>query len=191
LENGQFERVGSPETINVDIRVVAATNKDLATAVQDGTFRKDLYYRLNVFPVEVPPLRQRREDIPMLAWSFVQEFSEKMGKKIEMISRKTTEHLQSYEWPGNVRELRNVIERAMILTKGTSLHVDIPQSIDSVHQQDMGLEEFEKNHIIDILSMTGWKVRGKNGGAELLRLKPSTLESKMRKLGIKRPKMSE
>jgi len=98
------------------------------------------------------------------------------------------EHLQSYEWPGNVRELRNVIERAMILTKGTSLHVDIPQSIDSVHQQDMGLDEFEKNHIIDILSMTGWKVRGKNGGAELLRLKPSTLESKMQKLGIKRPK---
>jgi len=188
LENGQFERVGSPETINVDIRVVAATNKDLATAVQDGTFRKDLYYRLNVFPVEVPPLRQRREDIPMLTWSFVQEFSEKMGKKIEIIPRKTMEHLQSYEWPGNVRELRNVIERAMILTKGTSLHVDIPQSIDSVHQQDMGLDEFEKNHIIDILSMTGWKVRGKNGGAELLRLKPSTLESKMQKLGIKRPK---
>ncbi|MGB2864269.1 MAG: sigma 54-interacting transcriptional regulator [Sedimentisphaerales bacterium] len=187
LENGQFERLGSPETINVDIRVVAATNKDLATAVQNGDFRKDLYYRLNVFPIEVPPLRQRREDIPILVWSFVQEFSDKMGKKIKMIPGKTMEQLQSYTWPGNVRELRNVIERAMILTKGTSLHVDIPQSIDSIHQQDMGLEEFEKSHIIDILSITGWKVRGKNGAAELLRLKPSTLESKMQKLGIKRP----
>jgi len=187
LENGQFERLGSPETINVDIRIVAATNKDLAAAVQNGDFRKDLYYRLNVFPIEVPPLRQRQEDIPILVWSFVQEFSDKMSKKIKMIPGKTMEQLQSLAWPGNVRELRNVIERAMILTKGTSLHVDIPQSIDSVHQQNMGLEEFEKNHIIDILSTTGWKVRGKNGAAELLRLKPSTLESKMQKLGIKRP----
>ena len=188
LERGQFERLGSPETINVDIRVVAATNKDLAAAVQNGDFRKDLYYRLNVFPIEVPPLCQRQEDIPILVWSFIQEFSDKIGKKIKMIPGKTMEQLQSYAWPGNVRELRNVIERAMILTKGTTLHVDIPQSIDSAHQQNMGLEEFEKNHIIDILSTTGWKVRGKNGAAELLRLKPSTLESKMQKLGIKRPK---
>ena len=124
----------------------------------------------------------------MLAWSFVQEFSEKMGKKIEMIPRKAMEQLQGYEWPGNVRELRNVIERAMILIKGTSLHVDIPKSIDSAHHHDMGLEEFEKNYITDVLSMTGWRVRGKKGAAELLRLKPSTLESKMQKLGIKRPK---
>jgi len=187
LENGQFERLGSPETINVDIRIVAATNKDLAAAIQNGDFRKDLYYRLNVFPIEVPPLRQRQEDIPMLVWSFVQEFSDKMNKKIKMIPDKTMEQLQSHAWPGNVRELRNVIERAMILTKGTSLQVDIPKSIESTHQRSMGLEEFEKNHIIDILSMTGWKVRGKNGAAELLRLKPSTLESKMQKLGIKRP----
>jgi transcriptional regulator with GAF, ATPase, and Fis domain len=187
LENGQIERVGSPETIDIDIRIVAATNKDLAAAVQNGDFRKDLYYRLNVFPIEVPPLRQRQEDIPILVWSFVQEFSDKMGKKIKMIPGKTMEQLQSHVWPGNVRELRNVIERAMILTKGTSLHVDIPKSIESTTQRSMGLEEFEKNHIIDILSMTGWKVRGKNGAAELLRLKPSTLESKMQKLGIKRP----
>jgi transcriptional regulator with GAF, ATPase, and Fis domain len=188
LEEGQFERVGSPETISIDIRVVAATNKNLATSVRDGNFREDLYYRLNVFPIEVPPLRQRREDIPMLVWPFVQEFSDKMDKKIEMIPRKTMELLQSYAWPGNVRELRNVIERAMILTKGISLHVDMPKSIDSTRLQDMGLEEFEKNHIIDILSMTGWRVRGKNGAAEFLRLKPSTLESKMQKLGIRRPK---
>ena len=187
LDNGQFERLGSPETINVDIRIVAATNKDLAAAVRNGDFRKDLYYRLNVFPIEVPPLRQRQEDIPILVWAFVQEFSDKMGKKIEMIQRKAMDQLQSYAWPGNVRELRNVIERAMILTKGTSLHIEIPQSIETIHQHNMGLEEFEKNHIIEILSMTGWKVRGKNGAAELLRLKPSTLESKMQKLGIIRP----
>jgi len=187
LESGRFERLGSPETVNVDIRIVAATNKDLAAAVQNGAFRKDLYYRLNVFPIEVPPLRQRREDIPTLIWAFVQEFSGKMGKTIKMIPGKTMEQLQSYTWPGNVRELRNVIERAMILTKNTSLHVDIPRSVDSIHQQDMGLDEFERKHIIDILSMTGWRVRGKNGAAEILRLKPSTLESKMQKLEIKRP----
>ncbi len=187
LESGQFERVGSPDTIHVDIRIVAATNKDLSAAVQNGDFRKDLYYRLNVFPIEVPPLRQRREDIPILVWSFVQEFSDKMHKKIEMIPSETMEELQNYTWPGNVRELRNVMERAMILTKGTSLHVDIPRSIDSMPQQDMGLAEFERNHILDTLSNTGWKVRGKNGAAERLRLKPSTLESKMQKLGIKRP----
>jgi transcriptional regulator with GAF, ATPase, and Fis domain len=187
LEEGRFERLGSPETISADVRVVAATNKNLAVAVQEGNFREDLYYRLNVFPIEVPPLRQRREDIPMLVWAFVQEFSDKMGKKIEMIPRKAMEQLQSYPWPGNVRELRNVIERAMILTKGASLHVDMPKSINSVHPQNMGLEEFEKHHIIDILSMTDWRVRGKNGAAEVLQLKPSTLESKMQKLGIKRP----
>jgi transcriptional regulator with GAF, ATPase, and Fis domain len=188
LELGQFERLGSPNTISIDVRVVAATNRDIAAAVQDGSFREDLYYRLNVFPIEAPPLRQRREDIPMLVWAFVQEFSDKMGKKIEMIPRKAMEQLQSYPWPGNVRELRNVIERAMILTKGTSLHVDMPKSINSIHPQNMGLEEFEKHHIIDILSMTDWRVRGKDGAAELLQLKPSTLESKMQKLGIQRPK---
>jgi transcriptional regulator with GAF, ATPase, and Fis domain len=188
LEESQFKRLGSPNTIHVDVRVIAATNKDLAAAVKEGSFREDLYYRLNVFPIELPPLRQRQEDIPMLVWSFVQEFSDKMGKRIEMIPRKTMEQLQSYAWHGNVRELRNVIERAMILTKGTSLHVDMPKSIDSIGRQNMGLEEFEKNYIIDILSMTGWRVRGKNGAAELLRLKPSTLESKMQKLGIERPK---
>jgi transcriptional regulator with GAF, ATPase, and Fis domain len=188
LEQGQFERLGSPNTVSIDVRVVAATNRDIAAAVRDGNFREDLYYRLNVFPIEVPPLCHRREDIPMLVWAFVQEFSDKMGKKIEMIPRKAMEQLQSYPWPGNVRELRNVIERAMILTKGTSLHVDMPKSKHSIHPQNMGLEEFEKNHIIDILSLTNWRVRGKNGAAELLQLNPSTLESKMQKLGIKRPK---
>ena len=187
LELEQFERVGSIETIDIDIRVVAATNKDLADEVKEGNFREDLFYRLNVFPVQLPPLRLRKEDIPMLVWAFVQELSLKMGKVINAIPEKSMEQLQRYPWPGNVRELRNVIERAMILTKGKSLHVEMPHSADSLHPQSMGLEDVEKNHITEVLSMTGWKVRGQDGAAELLHLKPSTLESKMQKLGIKRP----
>jgi transcriptional regulator with GAF, ATPase, and Fis domain len=123
----------------------------------------------------------------MLVWAFVQELSVKMGKVIETIPRKAMEQLQNHPWPGNVRELRNVIERAMILTKGRSLHVDMPKSTDSPRPQSLGLEDIEKNHIIDVLSMADWRVRGENGAAELLHLKPSTLESKMQKLGIKRP----
>ena len=187
LELEQFERIGNPETIDVDIRVVAATNKDLAAEVKKGTFREDLFYRLNVFPIEMPPLRQRKEDIPMLVWAFVQELSFKMGKVIETIPRKSMEQLQNYSWAGNVRELRNVIERAMILTKDKALYVEIPKSTDSLRPHSLVLEDIEKNHIIDVLSMTDWKVRGDKGAAELLHLKPSTLESKMQKLGIKRP----
>jgi len=187
LELEQFERIGNPETIDVDIRVVAATNKDLTAAVREGLFREDLFYRLNVFPIQTPPLRQRKEDIPMLVWAFVQELSVKMGKFIETIPDTSMEQLQNYPWPGNVRELRNVIERAMILTKGRVLHVEMPQPVNSLHPQSLGLEEVEKNHIIEVLSMTDWKVRGNNGAAELLHLKPSTLESKMHKLGINRP----
>ncbi|MDH4203479.1 MAG: sigma 54-interacting transcriptional regulator [Phycisphaerae bacterium] len=187
LELQQFERLGSSEVIDVDIRVVAATNRDLAAAVKEGSFREDLFYRLNVFPIQTPSLRERKEDIPMLVWAFVQELSVKMGKVIETIPRKAMEELQNYPWPGNVRELRNVIERAMILTNERALHVEMPKSSDSPHTQSLGLEDIEKNHIIDVLSMTDWRVRGKNGAAELLHLKPSTLESKMQKLGIKRP----
>ncbi|MHC4772638.1 MAG: sigma 54-interacting transcriptional regulator [Planctomycetota bacterium] len=187
LELEQFERVGSTETIDIDIRVVAATNKDLAAEVKEGNFREDLFYRLNVFPIQVPPLRQRKEDIPMLVWAFVQELSVKMGKVIETIPQKTMDQLQSYAWGGNVRELRNVIERAMILTNGRMLHVEMPQSADSVHPQSLELEDVERHHIAEVLTMAGWKVRGENGAAELLHLKPSTLESKMQKLGIKRP----
>ena len=187
LELGQFERIGSTDTIDIDIRVVAATNKDLTAEVQEGSFREDLFYRLNIFPIQVPPLRQRKEDIPMLVWAFVQELSVKMGKVIDTIAPKTMEQLKNYPWPGNVRELRNVIERSMILTHGKTLHVEIPRSLASVHSQSTGLEDVERDHITEILSMTGWKVRGENGAAQLLQLKPSTLESKMQKLGIKRP----
>jgi transcriptional regulator with GAF, ATPase, and Fis domain len=126
LQEGQFERLGSTRSITVDVRVIAATNRDLDEAVQKGTFRKDLYYRLNVFPISSPPLRERREDIPLLVWAFVQEFSAKMGKTIETISRRTMEALVNYVWPGNIRELRNIIERAMITSKGSTLHVEMP-----------------------------------------------------------------
>ena len=123
----------------------------------------------------------------MLVWAFIQELSVKMGKIIETIPRKSMEKLENYSWPGNVRELRNVIERAMILTKGKALHVEMPQSSMSSQSQSLGLQDVEKSHIMDVLSMTHWKVRGENGAAELLHLKPSTLESKMQKLGINRP----
>lgn len=188
LELQEFERVGGTKTLHVDVRVVAATNRDLAAEVREGNFREDLFYRLDIFPIEMPPLRQRREDISMLVWAFVQELSVKMGKIIETIPQKSMDQLQYYPWPGNVRELRNVIERSMILTTGKVLHVEMPQSsVSASKKQSLGLEDVEKNHIMDVLSMTNWKVRGAKGAAELLDLKPSTLESKMQKLGIRRP----
>lgn len=186
LQEGQFERLGSPKTIEVDIRVIAATNRNLAEAVQKGTFRDDLYYRLNVFPISIPPLRERREDIPTLVWHFVPELSERMGKRIESVPKKTMEALQSYPWPGNVRELRNVIENAMIVTTGSVLQVEIPKVAGSLNANNASLQEVERNHILAVLEMTGWRIRGKNGAAEILGLKPTTLESRMHKLDIQR-----
>ena len=126
LQDGRFERLGSPKTVTVDVRIIAATNRDLEQAVRDGKFRPDLYHRLNVFPIRVPPLRERREDIPPLAWAFVESLGRRMGKSIKSIPRKTMDQLQRYSWPGNVRELSNVIERAMILASGDTLHVELP-----------------------------------------------------------------
>jgi transcriptional regulator with GAF, ATPase, and Fis domain len=126
LQEGQCERLGSTTTLTVNVRIIAATNRDLAQAVQEGKFREDLYYRLHVFPITVPPLRERREDVPLLVWAFVQEFSRSMGKTIEAIPRRTMQALQEYPWPGNIRELSNVIERAMILSIGPTLCVEVP-----------------------------------------------------------------
>ena len=128
LQDGRFERLGSPESVTVDVRIIAATNRDLEQAMRDGKFRADLYHRLHVFPIHVPPLRERREDIPLLVWAFVEVFGRRMGKTISSIPRRTMEQLQQYSWPGNVRELSNVIERAMILTTGDSLLVEPPTS---------------------------------------------------------------
>ena len=186
LQDGQFERLGSSETISVDVRIIAATNKNLAELVEKEKFRRDLYYRLNVFPIIIPPLRERREDIPLLVWAFVRELEQSMGKKITSIPKKTMELLRNYSWPGNVRELRNVIERAMILSTGQGLHVDRFGADHSVRTKST-LYEIERDHILQTLKSTGWRVSGNNGAAKRLGLKESTLRARMKKLDIKRP----
>jgi formate hydrogenlyase transcriptional activator len=188
LESGEFERLGSPRTVKVDVRIISATNRDLARVVSEGGFREDLYYRLNIFQVTMPPLRERREDILPLVWSFVQEFSKRMGKRIESIPQKHVEALQAYPWPGNVRELRNVTERAMIITTGPVLRLDLPKIAQAGAEKSGTLEEAEKRHIIETLDTTGWRVSGKDGAAEILGINPKTLESRMRRLGIQRNK---
>lgn len=188
LHDGQFERLGSAESVTADVRVIAATNHNLEQEMREGRFRQDLYYRLSVFPITVPPLRERREDIPMLVWSFVREFGESMGKSISEISKKDMDTLKSYSWPGNVRELKNIIERAMILSTGATLHLDQMSSGDVEAMHSMTLEGVEKSHILEVVESTGWKISGKNGAAEVLGLKESTLRARMNKLGIKRQK---
>ena len=188
LEKGHFERLGSNKTIKVNVRIIAATNRDLVKAVHDGNFRRDLFYRLNVFPISVPSLHERIEDLELLVWAFVKEFGERMGKRIESISKKSFEALKKCTWKGNIRELRNVIEQSMIITKGTALKVQIPGTQQQLKDQAVLMKDVERNHIIKILKQTGWRVRGKAGAAELLGLKPTTLDARMKKLGIVRPK---
>jgi formate hydrogenlyase transcriptional activator len=187
LEEGWFERLGSTNTLRVNVRIIAATNRDLAQDVKAGRFRKDLYYRLNVFPISVPPLRERPEDIPLLVWAFVRQFEEKMGKRVDTISRKSMEALQRRPWPGNVRELRNVIEHAMIVSSGSTLTVNLPALGFSEPPEGHKLEDTERSHILDVLGKTGWRIYGRGGAAEVLGLNRSTLNSKLKKLGIKRP----
>jgi formate hydrogenlyase transcriptional activator len=187
LEEGNFERLGSTKTLHVNVRIIAATNRDIAQDVNGGKFRKDLYYRLNVFPIVIPPLRERPEDIPLMTWSFVREFQKKMGKRIDSIPRKSMEALQAYSWPGNVRELRNVIERAIIISSGRVLNVPVPSILVTETPGDRNLDEVERRHILSVLERTAWRLTGKGGAAETLGLKRTTLQSKMKKLGIKRP----
>jgi PAS domain S-box-containing protein len=187
LEEGKFERLGSTKTLHVNVRIIAATNLDLAQEVKEGRFRKDLYYRLNVFPIVIPPLRERPDDIPLLVWAFVREFQKRMGKEIESIPRKSIDALQAYPWPGNVRELRNVIERAMIVSSGKTLVAQVPKLASSETEDTPSLEDTERRHIVSVLERTGWRVAGKAGAAEILGLNRSTLLSKMKKLGIRRP----
>jgi formate hydrogenlyase transcriptional activator len=181
-----IERLGSSQPVAVNVRVIAATHRDLPKLVADQTFREDLYYRLNVFPIAVPPLRERVEDIPGLVWNFIDEFSKAFGKTIES-SKDSLRALQSYRWPGNVRELRNVIERAAILSEGPHLVVDLPKvQPAAVGQRSIRLTDIEADHIRSVLDGTGWRVRGSSGAAALLGMKPTTLESRMTKLGIRR-----
>jgi len=188
LQDGEFERLGSPRTIKVDVRVIAATNRDLEKEVRAGRFRQDLYYRLNVYPLSVPPLRERPDDIPLLVQAFVQKFSKKLGKPIETISQKTMHALQQYAWPGNVRELENIIERAVITTQDNTLRVELPETPALAFKTGKTLEEVEREYIIQVLNSKNWRIEGPKGAAVLLGLNPSTLRARMRKLGIQKPK---
>ncbi|MEX0793127.1 MAG: sigma 54-interacting transcriptional regulator, partial [Pirellulaceae bacterium] len=187
LQDGRFERLGSSKTIAVNVRIIAATNRDLEQAVRDGRFRADLFHRLNVFPIRIPPLRQRREDIPPLVWTFVEAFGRRMGKVIKNIPRKMMQQLQEYHWPGNVRELSNVIERAMILTDDETLRVELPITKQEGASVARTLKETEREEILRVLQQTGWRIRGVGGAAQLLDIKPTTLEARMVKLGVRRP----
>jgi len=206
LEEGEFEQVGSSRTINVDVRVIAATNRNLAEAVHEGSFRSDLYYRLNVFPITVPPLRERREDIPMLVNHLVKHMTAKLGKSIEAVPKDVMTSLTNYSWPGNIRELRNVIERAAIITQGPKLMLidrlegsmfeteyqrgdsDASEALEGEPDSET-LAQSEYNLILRTLKKVHWRIEGPTGAAELLRVHPSTLRSRMKKLGISRPRI--
>jgi formate hydrogenlyase transcriptional activator len=188
LEERQIERLGSPRPIGVDVRIIAATHRTLEQRIADGSFREDLFYRLNVFPIGVPPLRHRIDDIPLLVWRFVSEFSKAFGKRIDTVTPESMTALQQYSWPGNIRELRNVVERAMILASGTRLSIAVPPTSVSRRTQATTLADVEKHHIVSVLESVGWRVRGAGGAADQLGLKPTTLETRMAKLGIIRPR---
>jgi len=189
LQDGEFQRLGSSRTIQVNVRVIAATNRDLKNEVRQGRFREDLFYRLNVFPITVPPLRERKEDIPLLAEFFIEKASKRLGKSIELIPTSVMNALHDYPWPGNVRELENVIERAVITSSGPKLrlmdNLNPPQQNFPVALKT--IESVEFDHIVRVLKHTNWKVSGKDGAAEILELKRGTLRARMQKLGIRKP----
>ena len=189
LQEQEFERLGGTRTHQVDVRLVAATNRDLAGMVKRREFRDDLYYRLNVFPIQLPPLRARREDVPLLVAHFVEIYSRRMGRQIEQIPAETMSALSSYQWPGNIRELQNFIERSVILSGGTVLHPPLAELRHSPESESLGavtLEEAERDHIRKTLEYTKWVVAGPNGAAARLGMKRSTLYFRMQKLGISR-----
>jgi len=190
LQEGEFERVGGSHTLNVDVRVIAATNRDLKKAITAGNFREDLYYRLNVFPIALPPLRERTGDIPLLVRHFARRYGQKVGKVIDKIPQKVMTALQAYSWPGNVRELENIIERAVILSPGSILQLDemldLVRTIEAQPTTSLTLEEVERNHILKVLEEARWRIEGKRGAAVRLGLNPSTLRSRIEKLNIQK-----
>lgn len=191
IQDGEFERLGSPRTIITDVRIIAASNRNLEEEISNGRFREDLFYRLNVFPIIIPPLRQRKEDIPLLVNHFVAKFNNKMGKKIETVSKDTLNVLMGYHWPGNVRELESVVERAAIISQGSALQIldrfNTDQQADESGGRDIkALVDLEHDHILQVLKKTGWRIEGEKGAAVLLGLNPSTLRARMRKYGILR-----
>jgi transcriptional regulator with GAF, ATPase, and Fis domain len=214
LQEREFERLGGRQTHRVDVRLIAATNRDLPKAIAEGAFRQDLYYRLNVFPIHVPPLRDRRDDVPLLVHYFTRRYAGKIGRAISRVPRETMERLVAYSWPGNVRELENVIERAVILSRGPELEVAaellpaldpprtaavpngaatdrVPSAVEPARGDppdgDAGsLESVERDHILAALRATGWRIEGPTGAARILDVNPSTLRSRMKKLRIRR-----
>jgi transcriptional regulator with GAF, ATPase, and Fis domain len=202
LQSGEFERVGGSRSLRTNARVIAASNRDLEQAVREGRFRSDLYHRLSVFPIHVPSLRERREDVPLLAAYLVTRKARQLGRKIERISSEILDRLTAYGWPGNVRELENVIERAIILSPGNSIEIQavqlgpfsLPQMPERRAREAIGgaagndtLQAHERAHILRVCQATGWKIKGVDGAASKLGLNPGTLYWRMKKLGIQRP----
>ncbi|MDH3267533.1 MAG: sigma 54-interacting transcriptional regulator [Ignavibacteria bacterium] len=191
LQEGEFERLGDPKTIKVDVRIIVATNRNLEKEISEGSFREDLFYRINVFPIKIPPLRERKEDIPILVKHFLKKYSTKAGKKVEIITQDVMEKLCRYSWPGNIRELENIIERAVITSTGNKLILGewlAKGEFNKSSSQILPLEEMERRYILEILEMTDWKVSGDNGAAKMMDINAQTLVSKMKKLGIQKPK---
>nr|WP_321397418.1 sigma 54-interacting transcriptional regulator [uncultured Desulfobacter sp.] len=189
IQDGEFERLGNSHTTKVDVRIVAATNRNLEEEVEEGRFRRDLWYRLNVFPITMPPLRERKEDIPLLADFYIHKISRRLGKQIKVVPQNVMNELLNYHWPGNVREMENVLERAVINSSSTKLHLadDLKKSYRHLGKDLKTLEAVERDYIIRILEQTRWKVSGKNSAAQILGLNRSTLRARMRKLGIVPP----
>jgi formate hydrogenlyase transcriptional activator len=190
LQESEFERVGGNSTISVDVRVIAATNRNLADSIAAGEFREDLFYRLNVFPVQSPPLRHRKKDIALLAHHFLQKYCRKIGKRFDAIEAPVLAQLQAYDWPGNVRELENIIERAIILSEGSSLQLeeafDLNVTSQSPEQGDKTIKQMEQEMMQSALEVCGWKIEGDNGAAIRLGVAPSTLRERIKKYGLQR-----
>lgn len=189
IQHSEFERLGSSQTVKVDVRIIATTNRNLEEEVRQGRFRQDLFYRLNVFPITVPPLRLRKDDIPLMVQAFMERYSRKLGKQITKIKDETIKMLQNYPWPGNVRELESIIERAVILCSGPVLHLADKLEISSpaISSAMRTLEDTERSQIIKILTETNWRIEGKDGAAAILGIHPSTLRARLHKLEIVRP----
>jgi transcriptional regulator with GAF, ATPase, and Fis domain len=194
LQEGEFERLGNPKTMKVNVRVIAATNRNLQMAIEKKEFREDLYYRLNVFPVKSPALRERKDDIPLLVKHFCKKHEGKIGKSVHTVTDSVMEALMAYDWPGNIRELENIIERALILSKdgvldyGEWLPVHTATATGTAKSGATKLEDVEKEHITAVLKQTNWRVSGEKGAAKILGLNATTLEARMKKLGIVREK---
>jgi chemotaxis protein methyltransferase CheR len=188
IQDGEFERLGSSRTIKIDARIIAATNRNLEEEVRRNRFREDLWYRLNIFPITMPPLRDRTEDIPLLVEFYVKKISKRLGKTIKIIPAIVMNALMDYQWPGNVRELENVLERAVINSSGPKLRLvdELKKPRKDLMMKSKTLEAVERDYIISVLEQTNWKVSGKNSAAEILGLERSTLRARMRKLNIKK-----